>query len=224
MKTSEDREAKERSKEREETELHHHHHLARARLVESVSQSFVGTAAKREIDSLLCCPPESHEHGIKSDFLIPVAVNMGVDATMLAEWLQYMNDVGWKFYDDRRIDHRNYRRSLRMWREMSVRVAEDKRRDDARGGVVGYLNRIDKLREDGLKRQRQAAQSRRESASVKPESWELCRERCAMYNGGDDARCGFCRAGFRTPPQLRERPCPPEECPRFAALDGEVVA
>ena len=42
-----------------------------------------------------------------------------------------------------------------------------------------------------------ARRSRRESESCKPEAWELCRERCAMYNGGDDARCGFCRANAR---------------------------
>lgn len=50
---------------------------------------------------------------------------------------------------------------------------------------------------------------RRNQITVKAEDWELCAERCGHF------KCGECRAGHTTPPQLRARPIPPEECMHF---------
>lgn len=50
---------------------------------------------------------------------------------------------------------------------------------------------------------------RRNQITVKSEDWELCAERCGHFSGGR------CCAGCATPPQLRARPIPPEECEHF---------
>ena len=196
------------AKEKEENER------SKGKEVKKISSS--SSRARGCLDRTLCgIGSKCWNLGITPLMLVEAADKIGMDDDEVNDWLKYMDEVGWTFGTGSAVTARNFRRPLRMWHKMQCRVEASQSRG---------MGRIDQLREDGLKRQRQAAQSRRESASVKPESWELCRERCAMYNGGDDARCGFCRAGFRTPPQLRERPCPPEECARFAALDGEVVA
>ena len=202
MNRTEKREAKERSKEREEKK-HDDDNPAGADL----DRTLCGTGTK------------CWNIGITPHVLTAAAEQIGMSFAEVNDWLKYMNDVNWTFGSGAKISWRNFRRSLRMWH-----VVENHKRYRHKTSTGNQRGKIDQLREDGLKRQRLAAQSRRESESVKPEAWELCRERCAMYNGGDEARCGFCRAGYRTPPQLRERPCPPEECARFAALDGEVIA
>ena len=201
MNLAKEKEENERSKGKEVKETHHHHHAR---------------ASGDCLDRTLCgIGSKCWNLGITPLMLVEAADKIGMNDDEVNDWLKYMDEVGWTFNNGNAVTARNFRRPLRMWHKMKCRVEASQ--------SCG-MGRIDQLREDGLKRQRQAAQSRRESESCKPESWELCRERCAMYNGGDDARCGFCRAGFRTPPQLRDRPCPPEECPRFAAFDGEVVA
>ena len=196
------------AKEKEETER------SKGKEVKEISSS---SRARGCLDRTLCgTGSKCWNLGITPLMLVEAADKIGMDDDEVNDWLKYMDEGGWTFYNGNAVTARNFRRPLRMWHRVKGEVDAK----HTRGGT----SRMEQLREDGLKRQHEAAQSRRESASAKPESWELCRERCAMYNGGDDARCGFCRAGFRTPPQLRDRPCPPEECPRFAALDGEVVA
>ena len=193
MNLAKEKEENERSKGKEVKETHHHHHHARAS-GDCLDRTLCGIGSK------------CWNLGITPLMLVEAADKIGMDDDEVNDWLKYMDEVGWTFNNGNAVTARNFRRPLRMWHKMQCRVEASQSRG---------MGRIDQLREDGLKRQRQAAQSRRVSESCKPEAWELCRERCAMYNGGDDARCGFCRAGFRTPPQLRERPCPPEECPRF---------
>ena len=195
------------AKEKEETER------SKGKEVKEISSS---SRARGCLDRTLCgTGSKCWNLGITPLMLVEAADKIGMDDDEVNDWLKYMDEVGWTLTGGDPLTARNFRRPLRMWHKMQCRVEASQSRG---------MGRIDQLREDGLKRQRQAARKRRESESCKPEAWVLCRERCAMYNGGDDARCGFCRAGFRTPPQLRDRPCPPEECPRFAALDGEVVA
>lgn len=54
-----------------------------------------------------------------------------------------------------------------------------------------------------------AKATKKKQITVKPEDWELCAERCGRFRGA------ICHAGCATPPQLRARPIPPEECEHF---------
>ena len=202
MNLAKEKEETERSKGKEVKEIRHRH-SARA------SGDCLGP-------SLCGAGSEAWKRGITKLMLVEAADKIGMDDDEVCEWLKYMDEVGWTLNDGVPVTARNFRRPLRMWHRVKGEVDAK----HTRGGT----SRMEQLREDGLKRQRQAAQSRRESESCKPEAWVLCRERCAMYNRLEKCPVAFCRAGYVTPPQLRDRPCPPEECPRFAALDGEVIA
>lgn len=51
---------------------------------------------------------------------------------------------------------------------------------------------------------------------IKATDWQLCAERCSMWNAGK------CDAGCKIPPQLRPIPLPPEECVKFKALEVQA--
>lgn len=59
-----------------------------------------------------------------------------------------------------------------------------------------------------------AADEARLQAARDPANWELCAERCANCRGG------ACSAGVKWPPQLNDRPIPPEECDKYSQLHG----
>ena len=94
---------------------------------------------------------------------------------------------------------RNFRRSLRMWHEVEVRSnARCQRRAPS-------AERAEVLRKAAdAERQRKMFED-----AAKPESWALCRERCAFAEA-----CG-CAKKHTIPPQLRPHQIPPEECPDF---------
>ena len=75
--------------------------------------------------------------------------------------------------------------------------------------------------ERGIEAQKREAERKRRAESLKPESWQLCEERCALYRAfkNENGECRFCRAGYLVPPQLREHPIPPEQCARFGMRD-----
>ena len=91
---------------------------------------------------------------------------------------------------------------MRMWRVVDERLAAEKGRGR---GSAGDAN----AKENEYERIKRLEALRRVEMAAKPESWELCGERCAMY------RKGMCSMGRKIPPQLRERPVAPEECPQF---------
>ena len=114
-------------------------------------------------------------------------------------WINYMNQVDWAFYDGHEVTHRNFRRSLRMWHEIEVEKSH------RRGNLA-------QAQEEGRERQRRAKESKRIEAAKQESAWALCAERCAKFQPGKGFKC-LC--GHALPPDLRERPCPPEECDGF---------
>ena len=63
------------------------------------------------------------------------------------------------------------------------------------------------------KRERERRHCERLEAAKRPESWELCAERCANF------RDGKCAKGAKWPPQFNDRPIPPQECKHFSSVD-----
>jgi hypothetical protein len=76
---------------------------------------------------------------------------------------------------------------------------------------------------EAAEEQKEREAARREIAATKDESWALCAERCANYRA-DGTGCNRCKQGFKVPPPVRERPCPPESCVMFVRIEegGEV--
>ena len=96
---------------------------------------------------------------------------------------------------------RNFRRSLRMWHEVEVRInARCQRRTTSAERAEELRRAADAER---LKKMCEEAK--------KPDAWALCRERCAFAEA-----CG-CAKKHTIPPQLRPHLIPPEECADFAA-------
>jgi hypothetical protein len=67
---------------------------------------------------------------------------------------------------------------------------------------------------------RKEASRRAAIAALTERDWALCREACRNCGAS-----GGCLAGVAVPPdnRLNARPCPPAECPRFAAKEGGVA-
>ena len=132
-----------------------------------------------------------------------------LSAEQCKAWLDYMKDVGWVFSTGATVTPKNCLRSMRMWRKVDERnAAEGAENGRGRGCANGAG-----AKEDEYERIKRLEALRRVEMSAKPESWELCGERCAMF------REGKCSMGCKIPPQLRERPVAPEECGQFKAKE-----
>lgn len=137
------------------------------------------------------------------------------------EWINYMEDVGWRFSTGDRVTKITCRRSLRMWIKMKERVtlqrmlaASKKQSIEAKQERLLLKNEA-KRREEARKA---AMIEEREAASMLCENWSLCQEQCAKYSvrGGKP----FCAAGVKIPPQIAPRPYPPRECRLFKGVEG----
>ena len=149
MNLAKENEEKERSKGKEVKETHHHHH-ARAS-GDCLDRTLCGTGTK------------CWNIGITPHVLTAAAEQIGMSFAEVNDWLKYMNDVNWTFGSGAKISWRNFRRSLRMWH-----VVENHKRYRHKTSNGNQRGKIDQLREDGLKRQRQAAQIRRVSEAASP--------------------------------------------------------
>ena len=129
-----------------------------------------------------------------------------LSAEQCKAWLDYMKEVGWVFSTGATVTPKNCLRSMRMWKKVDERLAAGNGRGrGCAGGADAKENEYERIKRlEALKRVEMAA---------KPESWELCGERCAMF------REGKCSMGRKIPPQLRERPVAPEECGQFKAKE-----
>lgn len=130
------------------------------------------------------------------------ADKVGLNRSQRIAWLKYIDSVGWCYPTGRKITELNCQRSMRMWRVVDERLAAEKGR--GRGSANGAG-----AKENEYERIKRLEALRRVEMAAKPESWELCGERCAMFLRGK------CSKGRKIPPQLRERPVAPEECPQF---------
>ena len=130
-----------------------------------------------------------------------------LSAEQCKAWLDYMKDVGWAFSTGAAVTPKNCLRSMRMWKKVDERLAAGNAGNGR--GSAGDAN----AKENEYERIKRLEALRRVEMAAKPESWELCAERCAMF------RKGKCSMGRKIPPQLRERPVAPEECGQFKAKE-----
>ncbi len=117
----------------------------------------------------------------------------GVSKTYARWWHGQMAASGWVTTKGLRIDNMNWRANLCSWYRKQdpkeLRAAEEAE---------------------------QARQKTRALVVVKPEDWNLCKERCANCTGAG------CSAGVKVPPdKIPGWQIPPEQCPKFRALAEE---
>ena len=147
---------------------------------------------------------EAWQRGFTTQVFNDLADRVGLTCEQRKAWLKYMHEVGWCFYDGKPVTPINCLRSMRMWKKVDERKAAENAGNGRGRAAVGANSK-----ENEYERLKRLEALRRVEMSAKPESWELCGERCAMY------RHGKCSIGRKIPPQLRERPVAPEECPQF---------
>ena len=130
---------------------------------------------------------------------------MGYPRGTALKWLAYEDEMGWRFKDGSEVTAENFRRPLRMFAIIEERIGQSR---------YGARQEADlaQAQEAGLERQRRAEESKRAEAARQESAWALCAERCAKFQPGKGFKC-LC--GHALPPDLRERPCPPEECNGF---------
>ena len=122
-------------------------------------------------------------------------------------WIEYMDEVDYRFTTGSNVNRRNFRRSMRMFHEMNK----------AKALAVSHFHKAKYWTGTGTDYEEmerikaKTAADRLSKAMAKDDAWELCEERCAEFNAEG---CPKCRH-WSIPPQLRERPVPPEECLNF---------
>ena len=186
------KEKREEKRTRKEEIRENHHHHPRARVV--------------TVDEIVECNG-AYDRGISRRMLCDAAAKIGMPAEEVNEWLNYMEEVGWEFYDGKPVHNLNFRRSLRMWHKMKPLVKLERKPLVE----VAELNRREKEKEAEAKR-------KREAIAANPKSWILCQERCANYIPGQGCKCGV-----KIPPAHQERQIPPEDCPNFISNGEEAV-
>ena len=141
---------------------------------------------------------------MKMQTIYEAALDIRMSIEEANDWVDFMDETGWYLPKGEEVDSKNFRRSLRMWHK-SVAKIEAQKEAILRRSRRKLVNEVDY---DALAKER--AEKIRETKATDPAEWELCRERCTNC-----LECGGCPS-FRIPPQLRERPIPPEECPGFS--------
>lgn len=146
------------------------------------------------------------------------ALRIGMPLQEAEAWIRYMDDVGWCFKNGNPVNARNFRRPLRLWHVMEGQLAE-KRLESRRASPAA---RLEAERQECERRNAIAKADAVRKASLSVEAWTLCAERCANYlpTSLDGKPIPVCGRGVMIPPQMQDRPIPPEQCPRFAAIGG----
>lgn len=120
---------------------------------------------------------------------------------LAAKFYDYYNSKGWLIGS---APMKNWKSAFRNWyrrrSEFKPRQSEAAAKESARDAKE--------------KRERDMAHQKRLEAAKCRESWALCAERCANY------RDGKCAKGAKWPPQLNDRPIPPQECRNFSKLEA----
>ena len=147
----------------------------------------------------------------------------GMTEDEACDWIDYMKAVDWLFPNGDAVDKKNFRRSLRMWHEMDGYVKALRERQAAVAkAAAAAVRRLHKSQrfcgvgQDAEEMERikaKAAAERLAKAMAEDGAWTLCEERCAEFRAEGCVRCRH----WSVPPQLRERPVPPEECIHFKA-------
>jgi len=144
----------------------------------------------------------------------------GMTQEEACDWIEYMEEVGWVFANGAPVNNRNFRRSLRMWHKSEARVAALRRGEAMVVRMRHRATRFGGLGKDIEEMERikaKIAADKHAKAMAADDAWILCKERCAEFNAGGCVQCKH----WSVPPQLRERPIPPEECCWFVGKAGK---
>ena len=185
---------KEKNEKKNQKELrkeNHHHHHPRAR-EEGI-----------DIDAITMVP-SAYSRGITPKLLKETADKIGMSAQEVNAWLNFMDECGWRFKSDNKVNYVNFRRSLRMWHKIEDKIREERIESDV---VRKPESRVLYLKTAALV----------QKSKNDPSFWALCRESCE--------HCGEhgCTLGIVIPPDRQvPRPHRPEECSKFDARK-EVV-
>ena len=124
----------------------------------------------------------------------------------VAHFHDHYTSNGWKISG--RAPMKDWRAAMRNWarREKAVRPLSAYERKRAEF----------ELEAEAIAARKEASR-RAAIAALAERDWALCREACRNCGAS-----GGCLAGVAVPPdhRLNARPCPPAECPRFAAKEG----
>ena len=151
--------------------------------------------------------------GITTNAVREKAALIGMSPDEAADWLKHMEIANWCFSDEQPVTGRNFGRSMRGWHRIQRKIILAKASREARRAAALERKGESAARRNAYEVQRRREALRRVEMALKPESWELCGERCAMFLRGK------CSKGRKIPPQLRERPVAPEECGQFKAKE-----
>ena len=139
------------------------------------------------------------ERGILRKDIEDAAKSIGMSATEVNDWLEYMETIGWRMSNGHPVNGCNFRRPLRMWHIVQMKIDERQSR------------REQNRREHRIKQEEAERLRRLQKVAAKPEAWALCIERCANAK-----ECGGCKCNVPYPPMLETpRSRPPEECAEF---------
>lgn len=144
----------------------------------------------------------------KANAVYDAAERIGMTIEEVNCWMDFMDEVGWRFKDGSEVTKKTFARSLRMWHKVqpaivarAISLIHKRQSRTPMGCDYEEMERIKKS----------IAEKKLKAALSEPNAWELCDERCAEFCA---ERCPECKH-WSIPPQLRERPIPPEQCPHF---------
>ena len=162
---------------------------------------------------------EAWRRGFTTGQIAKMMDRVKATAEQCKAWLDYMAEVNWTLKDGVPLTSRNCYRSLRMWKKFDERNAAENAGKGRGRGCAGGAD----AKENEYERIKRLEALRRVEMAKDAANWELCRERCRLCNilvctdirTGKITREPHCAKGCKIPPQLRERPVAPEECPQF---------
>ena len=152
---------------------------------------------------------------IKASAVYDAAERIGMTIEEVNCWMDFMDEVGWRFKDGTQVTKNTFARSLRMWHKVQPKIVAE---------TISRLHKTQRLAQMGCdfeemeRIKKSIAEKKLKAALSEPNAWELCDERCANFCADGCPKCKH----WSIPPQLRERPIPPEQCLHFKAKGGRA--
>lgn len=128
----------------------------------------------------------------------------GMTRDEACDWIDYMKEVGWVFTSGNPVNKFNFRRSLRMWHKKNEEINLRHKLHSRYANIGQNFEEMERIKA-------KIAKDKLAKAMAQDDAWELCEERCAEFRADGCPNCKH----WSIPPQLRERPIPPEECMHF---------
>ena len=146
----------------------------------------------------------------KANEVYDAAERIGMTIEEVNCWMDFMDEVGWRFKDGTQVTKNTFARSLRMWHKVQPKIVAE---------TISRLHKTQRRAQMGCdfeemeRIKKSIAEKKLKAALSEPNAWELCDERCAEFCADGCPKCKH----WSIPPQLRERPIPPEQCLHFKA-------